>query len=71
MKKSDDDEMSQAFQKIHKLFGAGTSIGRDAQKQDGTYFIKVRQEGLLLKVGYGKTWDEAIANVTEVKRSSQ
>ena len=68
MKESLDEQMSIAFQKAHKKFGEGTSIGRNLQKPDEPCYVKVSRSGDLMKIGYGKTWDEAIANVKDVAK---
>jgi hypothetical protein len=64
---STNEEMSEEFKRIYKLLGPGTSIGRNFQ--DGICFIKVRESGNLIKVGYGKNWKEALADVKDVSKT--
>jgi hypothetical protein len=46
--------------------GRGAIVGVNSQYPDAPYHVGVKDKGEWTKIGFGKTWEEAFANVNEV-----
>jgi hypothetical protein len=57
----------EAMDKAFAEFGRGAVIGVNHQNTETPVFVAKKAEGQYLKLGAGKTWEEAFANVQDVK----
>ena len=46
--------------------GRGAIVGQNAQYPDLPFYVGVKERGDWTKIGFGKSWEEAFANVREV-----
>lgn len=46
--------------------GRGAIIGNNSQYPDLPFYVGVKERGEWTKIGFGKTWEEAFADVKEV-----
>jgi len=53
--------------RVVEKFGFGARIGRNEQHPDLPLYVGKYERGEWKQIGFGKTWDEALAGVRKVK----
>ena len=50
----------------HQELGPGAVVGVNHQYPDAPFFVGLKKLGNWVKVGFGKSWDEAFGDIREV-----